>query len=71
MEKINLGTPGFTVSRQGLGCMGFDAFYFTAQKTTPEDGIKLIRKALSLGVTHFDTAQFYGNKYFGRFLLKI
>jgi len=61
-ETVSLGTDKFVVSKQGFGCMGFDAFYFTAQKTSESDAINLVKKAFSLGVTHFDTAQFYGNK---------
>ena len=43
--------------------MGFHAFYASAGKKSEKDAVDLFKKALSMGITHFDTAQFYGNKY--------
>ena len=45
------------VSAIGLGCMGFSQSYGRA---TDEDAIRVIRRALDLGVTHLDTAEVYG-----------
>ena len=46
------------VSAIGLGCMGFSQSY---PPFIPEDeAIKVIRKAVELGVTFFDTAEVYG-----------
>ena len=59
MEQRNLGTNGLTVSAIGLGCMSMTGAYDTA---TPEraDSIAVIRRAVELGVTFFDTAEAYG-----------
>eukprot|EP01041_Mallomonas_annulata_P008548 gene8548-17628_t len=48
------------MSSQGFGCMGFSAFYSTAKPVTIEDGKQVINKAISDGVTLFNTANFYG-----------
>ena len=52
---------GRAVNPVGLGCMNLSHAY--GQPPSPEDGVKLLRKALDLGVDHFDTAALYG---FGR-----
>src|SRR6188768_1100947 len=59
MEQRNLGTTGLTVSAIGLGCMSLTGAYDTA---APEraDSIAVIRRAVELGVTFFDTAEVYG-----------
>ena len=57
MEQIPLGSPGLIVSRQGLGCMGMSEFYGTGDD---DESIATIHRALSLGVTFFDTADMYG-----------
>jgi aryl-alcohol dehydrogenase-like predicted oxidoreductase len=46
------------VSAIGLGCMGMSWSYGPAADT--QEMIKLIRKAVELGVTFFDTAEVYG-----------
>jgi aryl-alcohol dehydrogenase-like predicted oxidoreductase len=58
MEKRRLGTDGPEVSTIGLGCMGMSASLGPA----PDRGemIKLLREAVELGVTLFDTAEVYG-----------
>lgn len=48
----------FTVSSIGLGCMNLSHAYAAAPP--PAEGEALIRRALELGVTHFDTAALYG-----------
>ncbi|WP_152360255.1 aldo/keto reductase [Microlunatus speluncae] len=58
MIERNLGSSGLTVSAIGLGCMGLSHGY--GPPVTDEDGIALIRRAVDLGVTFFDTAQVYG-----------
>jgi aryl-alcohol dehydrogenase-like predicted oxidoreductase len=42
----------------GLGCMNLSHAY--GAPLPREDGIRIIRRALDLGVTHFDTAALYG-----------
>ncbi len=51
----------FTVGEIGLGCMNLSHAY--GHPPTPEKGAALLRHALDLGITHFDTAALYG---FGR-----
>ena len=58
MQKRQLGTSGLTVSTLGLGCMGLSGAYGTPPGK--QDSIKLIRAAVDLGVTFFDTAEVYG-----------
>ena len=58
MEKRKLGSSGLEVSALGLGCMGLSFGYGSAVDT--KEGIALIRKAVELGVTFFDTAEVYG-----------
>ena len=58
MQKRKLGKSGLEVSALGLGCMGMSIAYgLPADK---QEMIALIRKAVELGVTFFDTAEIYG-----------
>jgi len=56
MQKRKLGD--LEVSALGLGCMGLSFGYGPAVEQ--QAGIALIRKAVDLGVTFFDTAEAYG-----------
>jgi aryl-alcohol dehydrogenase-like predicted oxidoreductase len=58
MITRTLGRSGLQVSALGLGCMGLSDGYGKAVEQ--QDGIALIREAVDLGVTFFDTAQVYG-----------
>jgi aryl-alcohol dehydrogenase-like predicted oxidoreductase len=58
MIKRTLGTSGLEVSAIGLGCMGLSHGYGPA--IGQQEGIALIRAAVDLGITLFDTAQVYG-----------
>jgi aryl-alcohol dehydrogenase-like predicted oxidoreductase len=58
MRKRQLGTSGLEVSAIGLGCMGLSFGYGPATDT--ETGVRLIRAAVDLGVTFFDSAEVYG-----------
>jgi len=58
MQKRKLAKSNLEVSAIGLGCMGMSFGY-----GPPKDKLEmvsLIRKAVELGVTFFDTAQVYG-----------
>lgn len=58
MKKRKLGNSGLEVSAIGFGCMGMSQSY----PPFPEKGeaISLLRSAVELGVTFFDTAEVYG-----------
>ncbi|HXG35667.1 MAG TPA: aldo/keto reductase [Dehalococcoidia bacterium] len=56
MEYRQLGRSGLTVSKLGLGCNNFGA------RIDEEQSLKVIRRALDLGITFFDTADVYGNR---------
>ena len=58
MKKRALGNSGLEVSALGLGCMGLSFGYGPA--TDRQEAISLIRSAVELGVTFFDTAEAYG-----------
>jgi aryl-alcohol dehydrogenase-like predicted oxidoreductase len=58
MQKRTLGKSNLEVSAIGLGCMGM-SFGFGPPKDKREM-IPVIRKAVELGVTFFDTAEVYG-----------
>ncbi|RFP08272.1 aldo/keto reductase [Duganella sp. BJB488] len=58
MIKRTLGASGLEVSAVGLGCMGLSFAYGPAPDK--QDAIKLVRSAVELGVTFFDTAEAYG-----------
>jgi len=57
MEERWLGTLGPRVSPVSLGCMNLAGAYGPA---TEDDGLRLLERAVDLGVTHFDTADIYG-----------
>ena len=57
MNHRTLGTSGLEVSALGLGCMSMSAVY--GPPADKADMITLIRNAVDLGVTLFDTAESY------------
>ncbi len=58
MKKRKLGKSGLEVSALGLGCMGMSVSYGPAGEKN--EMISVIRAAVELGVTFFDTAEVYG-----------
>ncbi|HZR32692.1 MAG TPA: aldo/keto reductase [Terriglobales bacterium] len=58
MEKRKLGKSNLEVSAMGLGCMGMS--YGLGPPADKKEMISLIRTAVELGVTFFDTAEVYG-----------
>jgi aryl-alcohol dehydrogenase-like predicted oxidoreductase len=58
MQIRTLGTSGLDVSAIGFGCMGLSHAY--GLDVAESDGIYIIRAAVDLGTTFFDTAQVYG-----------
>ena len=57
MPQVALGPAGLRVSAQGLGCMGMSHGY-----GAPDDAEsrRVLARALELGVSFWDTADFYG-----------
>lgn len=58
MKKRFLGKSGLEVSTIGLGCMGMSYGY--GPPSDKKEMATLLRKAVDLGVTFFDTAEMYG-----------
>src|SRR6267378_4529107 len=58
MQKRKLGKSNLEVSALGLGCMGMSFGYGPAGDK--KEMISVIRAAVELGVTFFDTAEVYG-----------
>ncbi len=58
MQKRKLGNSDLEVSAIGLGCMGMSFGYGPAQDR--QEMTALLRSAVELGVTFFDTAEVYG-----------
>ena len=56
-ERRRLGKVGPEVSAIGLGCMSLSGVYGTSDE---EAGFALIRRAIDLGVDHFDSSDMYG-----------
>jgi aryl-alcohol dehydrogenase-like predicted oxidoreductase len=57
MKKRKLGALGPEVSAIGLGCMGMSEFYGSVSEA---DSIRVIDRALELGIDFFDTSDIYG-----------
>jgi aryl-alcohol dehydrogenase-like predicted oxidoreductase len=58
MQKRTLGNSGLEVSAMGLGCMGMS--FGLGPAGDESEMISVIRSAVDLGVTFFDTAEAYG-----------
>ncbi len=61
MEYCNLGTSGLRVSRVCLGVMSIGSPAWRPWILSEEQGAPIIRKALDLGITFFDTSDMYSN----------
>ena len=57
MKHRNLGTDGPSVSAIGLGCMGMSEFYGEGNDA---ESLRVIHRALDLGINFLDTADMYG-----------
>ena len=60
MKQRTLGGNGLIASEIGLGCMSLTGAYGSTAAVPHEDAVALIRRAVDLGVTFFDTAEVYG-----------
>ena len=58
MKERALGRSGLEVSALGFGCMGLN--FGIGAGIGKAEAVALIRKAVDLGVTLFDTAEAYG-----------
>ncbi len=58
MQKRILGASKLEVSALGLGCMGMSSGFGPPSDRTEMIGV--IRKAVEIGYTFFDTAEVYG-----------
>ncbi|MDR7152730.1 aryl-alcohol dehydrogenase-like predicted oxidoreductase [Hydrogenophaga palleronii] len=69
MKQRRLGASGPLTSTLGLGCMGMSEFY---GETNDANSLRTLEKALTLGITHFDSADTYGlghnESLLGRFI---
>ena len=60
VPRVKLGSQGFEVSAQGLGCMGMTRSYSHNDRPV-EEMVELIREAVEvMGITFLDTADMYG-----------
>jgi len=66
MQKRQLGKSGLEVSALGLGCMGMSFSY--GPPKDKQEMIALLRTAVELGVTFFDTAEVYNEELVGEAL---
>ena len=57
MKQRTLGRQGLVVSAMGLGCMGMSEFYGPGDDA---ESVRVIHRAIELGVTFLDTADMYG-----------
>jgi aryl-alcohol dehydrogenase-like predicted oxidoreductase len=57
ISKVALGASGLHVSAQGLGCMGMSHAYGSSDDA---ESLRVLARALELGVSFWDTADFYG-----------
>ena len=61
MEYVNLGKSGLKVSHLCLGMMSFGSKSWREWVLTEEQGRPIIRRAVELGITFFDTANVYSH----------
>ena len=61
MQYVNLGTTGLKVSRLCLGAMTYGSKRWREWVLEEEEGRPLIKRALELGFTFFDTADMYSS----------
>ena len=61
VDTVELGKTGLQISVAGLGCGGASRLGQRLGAST-EESIQIVREALDLGITYFDTAQAYGTE---------
>ncbi|WP_240943247.1 aldo/keto reductase [Planosporangium thailandense] len=68
MERRHLGKDALVTSALGFGCMGLSQGY---GPTDDEESIRVLHRALDLGVTMLDTAMSYGQGHNERLLARV
>jgi aryl-alcohol dehydrogenase-like predicted oxidoreductase len=58
VKIVRLGSQGLTVSELGVGCMNLSMGY--AAPPSEGEALRLLSRAVELGVSFFDTAEMYG-----------
>ena len=75
MDYIRFGHTGLEVSRLCLGTMSMGSSAWKSWVLDESDSIPILRRALDLGITFFDMADWYSNganeEVVGRTLLKL
>jgi L-galactose dehydrogenase len=61
MDTVVLGRTGLEVSVAGLGCGGHSRLG-QATGSTEDESVRLVQRALDLGITYIDTARVYGTE---------
>ncbi len=63
-------SPGGTVNFAGrpVARIGYGAMQLRNSSDDPQFAVRLVKKAIELGVNHIDTAEFYGNGFVNRVL---
>jgi aryl-alcohol dehydrogenase (NADP+) len=59
VEYVSFGATGLKVSRLALGAMGFGSLSWRKWALEEDESRPIIRRALELGITFFDTADMY------------
>ncbi|KAI3906020.1 hypothetical protein MKW92_041975 [Papaver armeniacum] len=67
--RMKLGSEGFEVSKQGLGCAGMSDFYCHSKPDS--DIIYLIHHAIDKGITFFDTSDITNEVLLGKSLVGV
>jgi aryl-alcohol dehydrogenase-like predicted oxidoreductase len=68
LAMVPMGSSGLHVSTQGLGCMGMSHAYGAS---SDDESLAVLRRALELGVSFWDTADFYGQGANERLLSRV
>jgi aryl-alcohol dehydrogenase-like predicted oxidoreductase len=68
MEQRHLGSGGLVTSALGFGCMGLSQGY---GPTDDRESVRILHRALDLGVTLLDTAMSYGQGHNERLLAQV
>src|SRR6202012_2340855 len=59
MDHVRFGSTGLKVSRLGLGTMGLGSSAWKGWVLDEDKAVPILRRALDLGVTFFDMADWY------------